>query len=290
MTTDPASLSQRDVRRRFERAAASFDGADFVHRAAFEGLLERLAPMLIEPAHILDLGCATGKGSRQLARTYRGARVTAMDRSAGMLRAARRRQRMFSRVRLVQGDACCMPLQAGSVDLVVANLLLPWIDDLPACFSEICRVLKKGGLLVFATLGPGSLQILRDAWHAADGDGLHVHTFPDMHVIGDALVKAGLADPVVDIDAMNVTYRDSDALFADLAACGARNSLANRRAALTGKGRVQSLRSALQARVSGGLLALGLELVFGHAWGSGPRPPAGEFHLPADAIRRRSRN
>ena len=68
MSDDSSELKARDVRRRFDLAAARFDEADFIHRRSFEGLLERLAPLLITPGHILDLGSATGSGSRQLAK------------------------------------------------------------------------------------------------------------------------------------------------------------------------------------------------------------------------------
>ena len=65
-------------------------------------------------------------------------------------------------------------------------------------------------------------------------DAPHVSPFADMHNVGDALVGAGLRDPVLDVDELSVTYRDSSALFADLTAAGARNALAARHQALTG--------------------------------------------------------
>ena len=50
MSTRVSPLKTRDVRRRFDRAARTFDTGDFVYRATFEGLVERLEPLVIRPA------------------------------------------------------------------------------------------------------------------------------------------------------------------------------------------------------------------------------------------------
>ena len=54
--TNPASLRRKDVKRRFDRAAASIDTADFVHRQTADGLFERMTPMQIEVGVAVDLG------------------------------------------------------------------------------------------------------------------------------------------------------------------------------------------------------------------------------------------
>jgi malonyl-CoA O-methyltransferase len=289
---EPASGPQalfdaESVRRRFDRAAASFEGADFVHRHAAAGLLERLEPMRLEPERILDVGAAIGAGSRELARRYRKSRVLSLDLSFAMLAQARRRRSRFSRIRELQADAAHLPLAAGSIDLVFANLFLPWCSDPPGFFREVRRVLRKEGLFAFSTLGPDTLSELRDAWADADGDE-HVNPFPDMHDVGDALLRAGLADPVLDVDWLEVSWRDSASLFRDLTAAGARNSLARRRRTLTGKQRFAAMRERLERRLAGAALPLRFELVFGHAWGTGPAAPPGEYRLDVAAIGRRS--
>jgi malonyl-CoA O-methyltransferase len=286
MAMNRGMVELRDVRRRFDRAAKHFDAADFVHRASFTGLNERLSPVVISPSRILDLGAGSGRGSRELAKTFRRSRVVSFDVSAAMLRIARKKKPLLSKQTELQGNAMQIPLQTGCMDLVVSNLLLPWISDLPNCLAEVARVLKKGGLFAFATLGPDSLRELRDAW-AVDGDFDHVNVFPDMHDVGDALVRAGLADPVLDVDRLAVTYRDANALYRDLTASGARNSLANRRKTLTGKSRFRNVERALGSVFRGGQLLLNLELVYGHAWGTGPRPQPGEYRLDAGTITRR---
>ncbi|MDH4125940.1 MAG: methyltransferase domain-containing protein [Gammaproteobacteria bacterium] len=277
----------QDVRRRFDRAADSFDDFDFVHRVTREGLLLRLEPMSIEVNTVLDLGCATGAACKPLHRRFRGAHIIALDVSARMLRRAARRRSWFSRYSLLQAEAGAIPLANHSVDLVFCNQLLPWVTDATLLFAEVGRVLRSNGLFVFAALGPDSLGQLRDAWQGVD-PGPHVNPFPDMHNFGDAAVRAGLRDPVLDVDRLRVSYTDADALFRDLTGSGARNCLAGRRRSLTGKGRFRRMTAALPHVHGERVIELELELVYGHCWGSGQRPTVGEFRISPEGISRRS--
>ena len=68
-------------------------------------------------------------------------------------------------------------------------------------------MLADGGALLFATLGPDSLQEVRAAFGAVD-DRIHVHAAFDMHDLGDLALAAGLAEPVLDVDRLEVTYAD----------------------------------------------------------------------------------
>ncbi len=274
--------------RRIERAATLFGNADFVHRQALEGLIERLSPVVMQPVQILDLGAGNGRSSRTLAKSFRKSRVISLDLSAAMLRIARAEKPFFSKLSELRGDAYQLPLREGSIDFVCANLLLPWIDDLPNCLGEIARVLKKGGVFAFATLGPDSFAEIRSAWSEVDSFA-HIRVFPDMHDVGDALMKNGLSNPVLDVDHLTVTYQDTAALYRDLTATGARNCLQERQQSITGKSRFRHMENALHARGQDGVLPVTLELVYGHAWGSGPPLTAGEVHLDPGSITLRNR-
>jgi malonyl-CoA O-methyltransferase len=286
MSSKSDTLVFRDVQRRFDHAAAHFDEVDFVHRSVADGMLGRMEPILIAAKRIVDLGCATGTASRQLRKRFKRSRLIVLDVSIEMLRKAREKQPWYAAVSALQGDAMALPLQTGSVDLVFANLLLPWIDDTPATMAEVSRVLRIGGLFVFSTLGPDSMSQLREAWAEID-DGEHVNRFADMHDIGDGLVHAGLRDPVLDTDFLVVSYRDTASLFRDLTLAGGRNSLSGRRSTLTGKGRFLRMERALRSRFHDNLLELELEIVYGHAWAAEPPLPAGEYHVDPAQIRRR---
>lgn len=274
---------KRDIRRRFDRAAADFGSADFVHAATREGLLERLEPLLVEARTILDLGSATGAAGRLLRKRFRQAHLVSLDFSLAMLEAARRRKSLLSKSSFVLADAEHLPFADGAFDLVVANQLLPWIPEPDRLFAEVARVLRKGGVFAFATLGPDSLRELAEAWSGVDA-AAHVNRFPDMHDVGDSLVRAGLADPVLDVDRLVIRYEDTDRLFADLTHAGARNALAARPRGLVGRGRFRAMKAALAAPGTSGQVALDLELVYGHCWGGGARKGPGDFRIDAGRI------
>ena len=286
MSSQPRTINFQEMQRRFDHAAATFDGVDFVHRETCDELMDRLSPMVVDIKRILDLGSATGSASRPLCKRFKRSHVIVLDASHEMLRAAEKKQSWFSRVSTLQGNVLALPLQTACVDLAFSNLLLPWIDDLQAVFAEVARVLRKGGLFVFSTLGPDSLSELREAWASVD-EHKHVNCFADMHDVGDGLVHAGLRDPVLDTDFLNISYSDTKSLFRDLTLLGARNCLSGRAKTLTGKQRFQDMENRLRNGFKDGLLELRLELVYGHAWGGGPPQPAGEYRFAATEIGRR---
>ena len=281
--TDPATLNVRDVRRRFDRAACEFDSADFVHAVTREGLIARLEPLLVDARTVLDLGCATGAAGPLLRDRFPRARVIAVDLSHAMLRQVPGQRRWFSRSARVQASACQLPFADSCIDLVFANQLLPWIDDPETLLQEVSRVLSPDGVFAFATLGPDSLRELDAAWRTVDGFA-HVRQFPDMHDVGDALVRAGLRDPVLDVDRLAVRYENVDRLFADLTRMGGRNALRGRNPSLVGRHRFRAMVAALE---EGGGIRFDLELVYGHCWGRIPGRTASDYRIDASSIPRR---
>jgi malonyl-CoA O-methyltransferase len=239
--------------------------------------------MTIDARAVVDLGSATGTGSRLLERRFRRARIVAVDLSRNMLEAARRKQSRFTRRSSVQANAQALPFANHSIDVIFANLLLPWVSDPALLFTEVSRVLRKDGLFLFSTLGPDSLSAIRNAWASVDTRE-HVNRFLDMHDIGDAAVRAGLHDPVLDVDRLSVTYNDARTLFRDLTEMGARNCLQGRERSLGGTARFRAMMAALDGQREDKLLTLDLELVYGHCWGSGPPSADGEYRFDAKRI------
>jgi malonyl-CoA O-methyltransferase len=253
-------------------------------------MAERLGIVRLDPAAILDAGCGTGEALGELHARYPRARLVGLDVAYPMLQAARRRQ-LTARVgmrplvgrwlgafasagregpALVCADVCRLPLAARSVDLVWSNLTLQWVDELPQALAECHRVLRVGGLLTFTTFGPDTLRELRRAFAAADASA-HVNRFLDMHDIGDMLVQAGFADPVMDMEMITMTYADAGALMRDLKAIGAQNARADRRRGLTGRQRWQRMLAALEDFRRDGRLPASFEVIYGHAWKPEPR-------------------
>jgi malonyl-CoA O-methyltransferase len=258
------ALDAARVRRSFDRAATTYDAAAVLHTEVRGNLLARLDLMKLAPRVAVDAGAGTGHASQALIRRYPKALIIALDSSHRMLQAAGRRQTWLRRFARVCADAAHLPLAEGSVDLIISNLMLQWCD-LDAVFAEFRRVLAPHGLVSFTTLGPDTLRELRSAWRAADSR-THVNQFIDMHDIGDALVRAGFASPVLDVERYTLTYPDLRRVAADLKDTGAHNATMGRARGLTGRRRFAAVEVAYETYRQDGRLPATYEVVFGHAW------------------------
>jgi malonyl-CoA O-methyltransferase len=286
--TDEFHLDPAQVRRSFDRAARTYDAAAAVATEIRNRLIERLDIVRLQPKAVLDLGAGTGHSSKTLRQRYRGAEIIALDLSPGMLAQAERRQSWLRRFDPVVADAHRLPLKDGSVELVFSNLMLEWCHDPDRVFQEIRRVLKPGGLLTFTTLGPDTLRELREGWRKID-PYTHVHRFIDMHDLGDALMRAGMAEPVMDTERLTVTYADVDALMGELTASGSSNLAHGRPRGLMTKARLEALRKAVPRGLEGGALPVSVEVVYGHAWAGQlrrPQPKGGEIRVPVSSLKR----
>lgn len=285
-------LDAARVRRAFDRASATFDTSSAVHADIRDRLIERLDIVRIEPACVLDLGAGTGHGTRELKRRYRSAQVVALDISPRMLALAGARSGLFHRFARIAADAQQLPLRNASVDLIFSNLMLQWLAQPDAVIAEARRVLKPGGLLTFTSLGPDSLRELRSAWTQASAVP-HVHAFIDMHDLGDALMRGGFAEPVMDTQRLTITYRDWETLRSELRGSGSSNLAYGRSRGLTGRTANQHAHQALQNQRRNGVFPVTLEVVFGHAWaGANKRREtiSAEVAIPVASIRHRARS
>ena len=282
------NLDRGLVRRSFNAASQTYDEAAVLQREVRERLHSRLEYVRLAPEVAVDLGTGTGHGARALKSRYPGAHVIGIDLAPGMLHAARSQRSLFRRFGLVCADAARLPLRDGSADLIVSNLMLQWCDEPDRVFAEATRTLRPGGLFTFTTFGPDTLKELRNAWSAADTH-THVNRFIDMHDLGDALVRAGLAEPVLDVEHFTLTYPDVLNLMHDLKAIGAHNVTRGRAPGLTGRRRFAAMLSAYESMRRDGRLPATYEVVYGQAWAPPERRPAasGEAVVPFSAIRRR---
>jgi ubiquinone/menaquinone biosynthesis C-methylase UbiE len=163
-------------------AWSHFYDLEWVQRAVYRPEQDAvLAVLQAEPrARVLDLGCGTGQLAHRLRRA--GARVVGCDFSAGMLAAARARDR---RVGWVQGDALHLPFGRAVFDAVVSTQTYHWFPEQAVALREIARVLRPGGLIVLTAVRPalkslGRLMeagagILRQPFHWPDGAELARH-------------------------------------------------------------------------------------------------------------------
>ncbi len=288
--SDLFQLDKGGVRAAFDRASATYEAAAVLQSRVGHELLSRLEPFDFRPGVILDLGAGTGRAAAELKRSHRRSLVIALDLAPGMLQQAARHQSLFRRFVRVCADAARLPLESSSVDIVFSNLMLQWCDPIDDVFAEVRRVLKPQGFFVFTTFGPDTLKELRSAWSEADTHN-HVNRFLDMHDVGDALVRAGLQEPVLDVDRTQLTYSDGMAVMRDLKSIGARNATAGRPRSLVGRDRIQKVLTAYEAFRKDGKLPATYEIVYGAAWGTAGRPAssvnAGEVRISPSDIRRR---
>ena len=271
-------LDKQQVRRAFERAADTYDAAAALQQEIGGRLLERMDLVRLKPARILDLGAGTGFFTEALMQRYPGAEVLALDLAMNMLRHTRQRGSAASQLHCVCADGECLTFAADSFDFIFSNLMLQWCMDMEPVFTELRRVLAPGGLLMFTTFGPDTLQELRASWSAVDGF-THVNAFPDMHDVGDALLGTRWAEPVMDTERITVTYRELRTLMDDLKHIGAHNVTAGRPRGLTGRQRFEQVARAYEAFRRDDVLPASYEVVYGHAWC--PQDGDGVRHAPA---------
>lgn len=260
-------LDPLQIRCHFGQAAAGFDDAAVLAREAGKRLFESLDYLDDrQPEVILEVGCGTGHNAALLKKRWPRARVIALDSALPMLRQAKAQAGWWKPFQRVAGDAAQLPLADASVDLLVSNLCLPFVNDLADTLAGFRRVLKPDGLLLCSTYGSETLGELDHAFAQADTLP-HVHPFAPIASFGDALMRAGFRDPVIDRDLFTLTYPDLPALMAELRALGYANARSDRRRTLTGRGRFAAATRAYEAlRQADGRLPSTWEVLYAHAW------------------------
>jgi SAM-dependent methyltransferase len=229
MSPPPRLFDRALHRRRLDRAAAAFGGANFLKARAAGDLVERLEAIVRSFPLAVDLGARDGGFARALA-----ASPAAAVRVGTLIEADLSQRMLAGRGRVsVQLDEEALPFASESLDLVVSSLALHWVNDLPGALVQIRRALKPDGLFMASILGGATLTELRQALVAAeaelsDGAGPRIAPFADTFDAAGLLQRAGFALPVADIDRVTVRYAHPMKLMADLRAMGETNALTER--------------------------------------------------------------
>jgi malonyl-CoA O-methyltransferase len=256
----------RHIRRAAARAASTYDAAAVLQHEVEKRLLESLDYLADRvPQVALDVGSGPSHAAAAMRKRWPKAQVLAVDVSLPMLREAKKQSGWWKPFTRVCADAQALPLAQDSADVIFSNLCLQWVEDLPGVLAGFRRVLRPGGLLLCSTFGPDTLVELREAF-AGDASP-HVSPFAPIASFGDALMRAGFRDPVVDRDRFTLTYPDLPALMRELRAIGGTNALDARRRTLTGRARFAAATQAYEAdRRSDGSLPSTWEVIYAHAW------------------------
>ena len=276
-------FDQAQIRARFNRASATYDQFAAVQQEVGRRLDERFDWLKLAPRRILDLGAGTGQLTVAMRHRFPSAEVVSLDLAEGLLARVPKQGLLRRRRSVVCADMHHLPFAAGSFDIVVSNFSVQWSPNLPPLFAEVARVLAAGGVFSFTTLGPDTLRECRWAWQAVD-QASHVNRFTDVHEVGDALVSACLADPVIDQERLTVHYSSADTLLAELRAVGVGNTLAARCGGLTGRRAWAAFKAALAAQATAEGVPLTYEVVYGLGWGTGISPLSHAHELPAGAV------
>ncbi len=195
--------------------AQEYDKAAVLEQEVGRRLLERLDFIKINPKILLDLGGGTGIFTQALQSKYPNATVLNLDLCEHMLEHTQ------------YSLSCCanmlsMPFKTHSVDLIFSNCVFHNAQDLNELFSEIARVLKPEGLLLFSSFGPDTLKELHQTLDKLNFVDIQV-PLVDMHDIGDVLIQHAFSDPVMDAENIEMHYSTFNDLMIDLKNTGSHN-------------------------------------------------------------------
>jgi NADH dehydrogenase [ubiquinone] 1 alpha subcomplex assembly factor 5 len=191
----------------------------------------------------------------------------------------------------VAADPELIPFADMSFDLVVSNLVLHWVGDLPGALIQLRRVLRPDGLFLAAMLGGATLAELRTVLIEAElaetgGASPRVSPFAELGDAASLLQRAGFAMPVADTERVTVSYPDALALMRDLRAMGETNALSARPRTPPGR-HLLARAAALYAErfaLADGRIPATFEILFLTGWA--PHPSQPKQLAPGSAARR----
>ena len=167
------AIFAKRIMQRFSRSSQHYDTYAVLPKIVGERLAARLDYIAFSPKSILDLGCGTGILTQHIMRRYPGAQLVAGDHNSAMLNQLRGKIEPNQRVHCVGANANNLPFTDACFDLVMANLLLPWLPNVNLIFKQIRRILDTSGLFLFSTYGPDTLTELRQCWQTVDAECVH---------------------------------------------------------------------------------------------------------------------
>ena len=270
-STDARAIDVAAVRAALRRAARDAQ-APWLHAEVARRMAERLAVVRLQPATVLDWWGHTGASAALLRAAYPKARRVVFEPNEALLARSRdATQRPWWAARRsaaieVRGDEP----EPGSARLLWANMMLQAVADLPALMVRWQRALAVDGFLMFSTLGPDTLRELH-ALYRRLGWPTPGAPFVDMHDLGDMLIDAGFADPVMDQERLTLTWDSPQALLAELRQLGGNVSPMRFAGLRTPRWRARLHDALATLAAADGRIAMSFEVVYGHAFKAAPR-------------------
>lgn len=217
-----------------ERAARNPDVAvfDYLKEEVGYRLADRINDIKREFKTGLDLG--TGRG--YVARNVTDASLEELymsDLSPSMLESAETPQDVKF-TKMVIDEERKFPFENKALDLVISNLNLHWVNNLPGCLKEIYRVLGEDGVFLASVFGGDTLYELRSSLVLAEleregGFSAHVSPFAEIRDIGSLLNQSGFTMLTIDTDEISVGFPSMFELMWDLQGMAENNAGINRK-------------------------------------------------------------
>lgn len=283
MADDPARAPATDTRalaRHLARAARA-GAPPWLHQEVARRMAERLPVIKQPPENWLDWWGFTGGSAPSVAAVLPQARRSVAEPIEAL--AERSRQALqapwwaWGQRRREADQSVCLTAQVvdGSAQMLWANLVLHTAADPAAMLARWHRALAVDGFLMFSTFGPDTLRELRAVYAEAGWPAPHP-PYADMHDVGDGMVQAGFADPVMDQETLQLTWSSPQAMLDELRGLGGHLGLQRFAGCRTPRWRDRLLAALAERADAQGRVRMTFELVYGHAYKPAPRPGRGD--------------
>lgn len=289
----PASGAQHAALARHLQRASLTPAPPWLHGEVAGRMAARLPFIKARPQRAIDWWAFLGDG-RALRTQYATARIDTVEPTLALARRSDPNRPWWQPLRWLGPQPRAWteaePPPVGQAELVWSNMMLHWQPDPLESFRRWHAALAVGGFVMFSCFGPDTLRELR-ALYRQLGWGAAAHDFIDMHDLGDAMVAAGFAEPVMDMERLTLTWPDPGALLLELRGLGG-NAATGRFAGLRTPRWRDRLHQMLMQQLAGpgGRLALSFEVIYGHAFKPMPRVPvAAESRLAPGVLQQMAR-
>jgi malonyl-CoA O-methyltransferase len=258
------------------RQSVKQDAPPWLHQEVARRMAQRLELIKLQPAVLLDWWGFSGASHAVLAQAYPQAQRWVLEPTPELRTRAKNlgsRSAWWKLGRLGATLPCVLAPQEvlpQSVNLVWANMMLHAVADPPRTFQAWHQAVDVDGFVMFSCLGPGSLRVLEALYQRLDW-GPPMAQFVDMHDLGDMLVQAGFADPVMDQELITLSWPDAQALLNELRSLGGNASPQRFQGLRTPRWHAALLRELGALQGEGGRIDLSFEVVYGHAFKAAPR-------------------
>jgi malonyl-CoA O-methyltransferase len=243
-------------------------------------MAERLSIIRLQPERVVDWWSHLGAGATLLERAYPKARMLRVEPTEALAAHSQHAaqapwwsaQRWMRAGGEVRTEYQSLP---GEQQLVWSNMMLQWVADPPALFARWHAMLDVDGFVMFSCPGPATLRELR-ALYQQHGWATPTSAFVDMHDLGDMLLQAGFADPVMDQETLTLEWSSPQAMLDELRALGGNTAPGRHDGLRTPRWRGRLLQALAESAGAQGRIGAGFEIAYGHAFKAAPRSRGAE--------------